>query len=158
MTDPVRVVIGERSGAAPTVNQKLLYVGKEEGKILGLQQLYATGLKTPALLFVQSKERANDLYMHLNALRSPVVVDVVHADRSHAQREQAVKDFRSGRTWLLITTDLMARGLDFPAVKLVINYDFPQSVISYIHRIGRTGRAGREGEAVTLYTDSDLPS
>lgn len=62
-----------------------------------------------------------------------------------------------GKVWVLITTELMARGIDFKGVNLVINYDFPQSVASYIHRIGRTGRAGRDGEAVTYFTKDDAP-
>ena len=57
--------------------------------------------------------------------------------------------------WVLICTDLMGRGIDFKGVNMVINYDFPTSAISYIHRIGRTGRAGREGRAVTLFTEDD---
>ena len=60
--------------------------------------------------------------------------------------------------WVLVTTDLLGRGMDFPAVKLVINYDFPTSAVSYIHRIGRTGRGGREGRAVTYFTEGDIPS
>jgi ATP-dependent RNA helicase DDX52/ROK1 len=71
------------------------------------------------------------------------------------QRDSAIESFRSGKTWVMIATDLMARGIDFKGVAMVINYDFPQSVQSYIHRIGRTGRAGREGEAVTFFTKED---
>lgn len=66
--------------------------------------------------------------------------------------------FRRGDVWVLVTTDLLGRGMDFPAVKLVVNYDFPTSAISYIHRVGRTGRGGREGTAVTLFTEGDIPS
>ncbi len=62
-----------------------------------------------------------------------------------------------GKIWVLIATELVARGIDFKGINLVINYDFPQSAVSYIHRIGRTGRAGRSGEAVTLFTDDDVP-
>lgn len=58
---------------------------------------------------------------------------------------------------VLICTDLMARGIDFKAVKMVINYDLPQSSVAYIHRIGRTGRAGRTGEAITFFTEADVP-
>jgi ATP-dependent RNA helicase DDX52/ROK1 len=65
------------------------------------------------------------------------------------------EDFRIGKIWALICTDLFARGIDFKGVKLVINYDFPSSMINYIHRVGRTGRAGREGSALTFYTDAD---
>jgi len=82
-------------------------------------------------------------------------VDVIHSERTKAQRDSIVLNFRQGKIWVLIATELMARGMDFKGVNLVINYDFPQSVQSYIHRIGRTGRAGRSGEAVTYYTKDD---
>ena len=83
-------------------------------------------------------------------------VDVLHAERTQAQREATVTKFRSGKVWVLIATELVARGMDFKGVSLVINYDFPQSTTSYIHRIGRTGRAGRAGKAVTFFTEADV--
>jgi superfamily II DNA/RNA helicase len=64
-----------------------------------------------------------------------------------------VARFRTGETWVLIATDVIARGLDFKAVNLVINFDFPNSGVSYVHRIGRTGRNGRKGKAITLFTE-----
>ena len=67
-----------------------------------------------------------------------------------------VRSFRAGKIWVLIATELMGRGIDFKGVNLVINYDFPTSAISYIHRIGRTGRAGRKGSAVTFFTEDDI--
>lgn len=63
-------------------------------------------------------------------------VDVIHAERSQLQRDNVVKSFRSGQIWVLICTELMGRGIDFKGVNLVVNYDFPPSAISYIHRIG----------------------
>lgn len=68
-----------------------------------------------------------------------------------------MKAFREGKIWVLICTELMGRGIDFKGVNLVVNYDFPSSAISYIHRIGRTGRAGRPGKAVTFFTNDDKP-
>ena len=65
--------------------------------------------------------------------------------------------FEKGSIWVLITTDVIARGIDFSHVNLVINYDFPNTMLTYIHRIGRTGRAERKGKAVTLFTDEDKP-
>jgi ATP-dependent RNA helicase DDX52/ROK1 len=62
-----------------------------------------------------------------------------------------------GDIWVLICTDLMARGVDFKGVQMVINYDLPQSAVAYIHRIGRTGRAGKKGTAVTFFTEEDMP-
>ena len=68
-----------------------------------------------------------------------------------------MQKFRMGDVWVLICTDLMARGIDFKTVNSVLNFDFPTSLVSYIHRVGRTGRAGREGTAITYFTDADLP-
>lgn len=83
-------------------------------------------------------------------------VDVIHAGRSKTARDNAVAKFRKGDTWVLICTDLVARGVDFRAVNMVINYDLPTSGITYVHRIGRTGRAGRKGKAITLFTEADF--
>lgn len=84
----------------------------------------------------------------------------MYADKykiNYFQRDNTVKAFREGKIWVLICTELMGRGIDFKGVNLVINYDFPSSAISYIHRIGRTGRAGRPGKAVTFFTNDDKP-
>ena len=78
-------------------------------------------------------------------------------DKSKEERDQIVKSFRLGEIWVLICTDLIGRGIDFKGVQLVINYDLPNTMISYIHRVGRTGRANRKGKAVTFYTDVDKP-
>lgn len=84
-------------------------------------------------------------------------MDVIHADRTQQQRDNVVKAFREGKVWVLISTELIGRGIDFLGVNLVVNYDFPSSAISYIHRIGRTGRAGRKGKAITYFTQDDKP-
>lgn len=68
-----------------------------------------------------------------------------------------MRAFRQGKIWVLICTELLGRGIDFKGVNLVVNYDFPTSGISYVHRIGRSGRAGRMGKAVTFFTDDDRP-
>jgi ATP-dependent RNA helicase DDX52/ROK1 len=82
-------------------------------------------------------------------------VDVIHADKKKEERDEIIKQFRLGKIWILICTDLMSRGIDFKTVNQVVNFDFPQSLVSYIHRIGRTGRGGRQGKAITLFTDED---
>lgn len=113
------------------------------------------GLTPPCLIFVQSIERAKDLFHEL--IYDGINVDVIHSDRTQAQRDLIIENFRVGKIWVLIATEIIARGLDFKGVRLVINYDFPQSTASYIHRIGRTGRAGRQGEAITFFTKEDGP-
>jgi ATP-dependent RNA helicase DDX52/ROK1 len=146
---------GSYGGANTDIEQELMFVGREEGKLLAIRQIVQRGqLKPPAIIFVQSKERAQALFSEL--LYDGIHVDVIHAGRSRTARDNAVAKFRKGESWVLICTDLVARGVDFLAVNMVINYDLPTSGITYVHRIGRTGRAGRKGKAVTLFTEADF--
>jgi len=105
------------------------------------------------LIFVQSKDRAKQLFKELQY--DGLKVEVIHADKKKEERDEIIKEFRVGKIWILICTDLMSRGIDFKTVNQVVNFDFPQSLVSYIHRIGRTGRGGRKGKAMTLFTDED---
>ncbi|CAN6481900.1 unnamed protein product [Victoria cruziana] len=155
MHDAVRIIVGRKNSASNLIQQKLIFAGNEEGKLVALRQLFAETLNPPILLFVQSKERAKELYRELEFAN--IRAGVIHADLTQAEREDAVDSFRQVKIWVLIATDVVARGMDFKGVNCVINYDFPESAASYIHRIGRTGRAGRKGEAITLYTEADLP-
>jgi ATP-dependent RNA helicase DDX52/ROK1 len=146
---------GTMGGANPDIDQQLLFVGREEGKLLAIRQLVQRGqLRPPVLIFLQSQDRAQALFSEL--LYDGIHVDVIHAGRTKTAREAAVTKFRTGETWVLICTDLVARGVDFKAVNMVINYDLCASAVSYVHRIGRTGRAGRKGQAITLFTESDF--
>lgn len=149
----VKVRVGAANAATTTIDQKLLYCGSEAGKLVAFRDLVRKGLQPPVLVFVQTKERAGELFKEL--LYDGIHVDVIHSERSEQQRENTVRAFRSGGVWVLICTELMGRGIDFKGVNLVINYDFPPSAVSYIHRVGRTGRAGRTGQAVTFFTEED---
>ncbi|CAE7217708.1 unnamed protein product [Rhizoctonia solani] len=155
LDSPIRIVVGLKDSATSSVKQKLTFVGTESGKLLTLRQQLAGGFQPPVLIFVQSQERAQELSEEL--LYDGRNVDVLHSGRTKKQRTDAAERFQRGECHILVATEVMARGMDFAGVRLVINYDFPQSVQSYIHRIGRTGRAGREGEAVTYFTNADAP-
>ncbi|XP_065014598.1 DEAD-box ATP-dependent RNA helicase 57-like [Musa acuminata AAA Group] len=155
MVDAVRIIIGRKNSASEMIKQKLVFAGSEKGKLLAIRQSFSESLNPPVLVFVQSKERAKELYKELTF--DDIKVDVIHADLSQQQREDAVDNFRSGKTWVLIATDVVSRGMDFKGINCVINYDFPESAAAYIHRIGRSGRAGRPGEAVTFFTEEDKP-
>lgn len=153
LRNAIRVTVGARNAAQSLVTQRLVYVGSEDGKLLAMRQLVQQGLRIPMLIFVQSKERATQLFKEL--VYDGINVDSIHSDRTASQRTAIINNFRLGKIWVLICTDLMARGIDFKNVKSVLNYDFPLSTAQYIHRIGRTGRAGRAGDAVTFFTDDD---
>lgn len=156
------VVDGGAYGGAAAVNkvsdtiaQSFRFVGGrgEQGKVMAMRGLLKDGLKPPILVFVQSKDRAAELFREL--IYDGVQVDAIHGDRTAAARASAVARFRAGKIWVLIATDILARGLDFLSVNTVINYDMPSSATAYVHRIGRTGRNGRSGSAITFFTEED---
>ena len=153
MTQPIRLTVGERNAASGSIAQRLVFCGYERGKLLALRQLIADGIKPPIIVFVQSKDRAKQLAKELAG--HGLHLGLIHAAMSDTKRRAQVDRFRAGDTWVLVATDLMARGMDFVGVSTVVNYDFPGSPHSYIHRIGRSGRAGRPGSAVTLFTEED---
>lgn len=154
----LRFIVGIKDTALPTVHQTLIYTATEPGKLLALRQLFTTSFHPPALIFVQSVPRAQALYAEiLYDLPTPGRIAVLHASLTDTARADTMSRFQRGEVWVLITTDLLARGVDFRGVRLVVNYDIPTTVVAYIHRVGRTGRAGAEdGCAVTYYTKEDV--
>lgn len=88
-------------------------------------------------------------------LADNISVESIFSSQSYESRSKALATFRAGKVWILITTDLLARGIDFIGVKTVINYDCPNSLQDYVHRIGRTGRASQSGSAITFITEKD---
>ena len=104
-----------------TVSQSLLYTGSESGKLMALRNLIASGdLPYPSLIFVQSVARAEGL--HSTLILDGLRVDSVHGNRTPAQRDAAIKAFREGTAFVLVVTEVLARGMDFRGVKVVINY------------------------------------
>jgi ATP-dependent RNA helicase DDX52/ROK1 len=169
----VRVVVGLKDTAIPNITHKLVYAATEQGKLLGLRQLLhptaapssdtTPSLRPPFLVFTQTIPRATALHSELLYDIPPEAggssrIAVLHANLSTSARSNIMTRFRRGEIWVLITTDLLARGVDFRGLNGVVNYDVPNSAAAYVHRVGRTGRAGREGGvAVTFYTQEDIP-
>lgn len=155
----VRLFTGGLSPSAsstPLLTQRLDFVNTESSKLSHLRLLVARGgLPPPVLVFVQSPQRAEELsaLFNVEGWRS----DHMHGGKTVAERDATVSDFIAGKTWFLVATDVFSRGLDFKGIKVVVNYDFPQSAVSYIHRIGRAGRGSTPGQAVTLFTIEDAP-
>lgn len=214
---PIKITVGDENVAQLLVKQRLEYVMNEDGKRLGIKQLVAKGTSLPMLIFVQSKERAMQLFQELQytftwlgnittnpqntqltssttssssvpsfkeqyakkygksvlsksstpARNSSIAsiaskatstrIAVLHSDLTESDRLDIVTKFRVGEIWILLCTDVISRGLDFLHVKCVLNYDFPSSVATYLHRIGRTGRAGNRGVSITFVADEDRP-
>lgn len=166
----IRVVVGLKDSALPSVRHHLIYAATEQGKLLAIRQLLhpsiaddAPALRPPFLVFTQTIPRAVALHSELLYDIPPEAggstrIAVLHSDLSDTARSNIMAQFRKGEIWILITTDLLSRGIDFRGINGVVNYDIPNSGAAYVHRAGRTGRAGREGGiAVTLYTKEDIP-
>lgn len=168
----IRLVVGLKDSAVPNVQHKLVYAATEQGKLMGLRQLLhpttnsaevGPSLRPPFLVFTQTIERAialhSELLYDIPAEAGGISrISVLHSDLSDVARDSVMTRFRKGEIWVLITTDLLSRGVDFRGVNGVVNYDVPSSSAAYVHRVGRTGRAGRAGGvAVTLYSKEDIP-
>ncbi|KAH9177065.1 P-loop containing nucleoside triphosphate hydrolase protein [Lactarius sanguifluus] len=156
LRDPIRVVVGLKDTPLPLIAQSLTYVADDHSKLPTLRAYLSQPYNPPVLIFTSSQPRTSSLAEEL-VLNGIPNVDCLHAGMTKKERDDAVSRMRSGESWVMISTEVMARGMDFKGVREVINYDFPRSVQSYVHRIGRTGRAGREGKAVTYFTDEDAP-
>ncbi|KAF9259626.1 P-loop containing nucleoside triphosphate hydrolase protein [Marasmius fiardii PR-910] len=156
LSDPIRVVVGLKDTPLPLIAQSLTYVADDPSKLPSLLTYFSKPYNPPVLIFTSTQPRASSLADEL-VLNGIPNVDCLHAGMTAKEREDTVSRMRKGVCWVLVSTEVMARGMDFKGVREVINYDFPTSVQGYIHRIGRTGRAGREGKAVTFFTDEDAP-
>lgn len=169
----LRCVVGLKDSAASTISHKLIYAATEPGKLLGLRQLLhpppavegrrtTPPLRPPFLVFTQTIERAIALHSELlydipSEAGGSSRIAVLHSDLSDSKRSDVMTRFRKGQIWVLITTDLLSRGVDFRGINGVVNYDIPTTSAAYVHRAGRTARAGREGGiAVTFYTKDDI--
>ncbi|TLS29599.1 hypothetical protein PpBr36_00259 [Pyricularia pennisetigena] len=176
----IRLVVGLKDTAVPNISHRLVYTATESGKLLALRQLLhpasfstnssstttpedETPLRPPFLVFAQTIERATALHEELKydipaAAGGASRVAVLHSSMPESARAAVIRRFRAADVWVLITTDVLARGVDFAGVNGVVNYDVPGSAAAYVHRAGRTGRAGRKGGiAVTFYTKEDIP-
>ena len=151
-TDAVRIEIGERNEPAATVRQSYLTVGSR-GKCKAVQHLINKENPRLALVFCNTKRQVKTVQHLLREQGLPV--GCLHGDLSQNQRDTVMSAFRSGKTNVMIATDVAARGIDVREIDLVINYDIPDKMEYYVHRIGRTGRAGHAGRACTLVSPMD---
>lgn len=150
--DPTFIEITKRGKAAVTIEQKA-YPVAHGSKIPLLLDLLAKEEFDRVLVFTRTK-RGADRVAHILEARSHKS-NRIHGDRSQSQREAALRSFKSGKTNVLVATDVAARGIDIDSVSHVINYDVPEAPEDYVHRIGRTGRAGNIGRAITLFTAAE---
>ena len=150
MTDPISVNINRAGAANLNVVQEVEYVSKDDKPLYLLDCLQKTA--PPVLVFAMSKQDVD--YIHEYLLLKCVAAVAIHGDKDQQERTAAVQKFRSGRADVLVGTDIASKGLDFPSIQHVINYDLPKEIEHYVHRIGRTGRCGNTGTATTFINKS----
>jgi len=102
------------------------------------------------LIFTETKRAADDLTREMRVDGWPALC--IHGDKKQEEREWVLKEFKEGKSPILVATDVAARGIDVKDIKYVINYDFPGEIADYVHRVGRTGRAGASGSAYSFFT------
>lgn len=150
LQDPVEIQIAKepvKSGVAPRVRQTAYLVARQH-KVAALARILDMTSPKSTLVFCRTRLEVDELTSMLNS--RGYRGEGLHGGMNQAQRDRVMASFRSGKTELLVATDVAARGLDISHVSHVMNYDVPTSPEAYVHRIGRTGRAGRAGEAVSL--------
>jgi ATP-dependent RNA helicase RhlE len=150
---PIVVQVGRRSAAANTVKHYVYPVPRDRKSAL-LADLLKREAMESVLVFTRTKHGADRVVRHLE--REGIPAAAMHADKSQPQRTRALEDFKSGRTRVLVATDIAQRGLDISGITHVINYDVPQQAEDYVHRIGRTGRAASEGDAFTFMSPDEI--
>jgi translation initiation factor 4A len=153
MRKPVRILVKKEELTLDGIKQYFVAVEKEDYKLATLIDLYESLTITQAIIYCNTRRKVNWLTDKMK--QEDFTVSAMHGDMSQQDREIIMREFRSGSTRVLITTDLLARGIDVQQVSVVINYDLPMNRENYIHRIGRSGRFGRKGVAINFVTDED---
>ncbi len=153
LKDPVKIQVEAENFTPDLIDQKAYRVSPEN-KGPFLRTLINSGEWSQILVFASSIRAADNVAAKLS--KNGIHAVAFHGDKSQGARTEALAKFKSGKTRVLVATDLAARGIDIQFLPLVINYELPRSPKDYIHRIGRTGRAGATGEAISLITPEEL--
>ena len=148
MDNPVRILVKKDELTLEGIKQFFISLETEQDKYETLCDIYKTLTISQSMIYCATKKKVEWLAEQLENNGFPV--SKIHGDMIQTDRDDIMKKFRNGSTRVLITTDLLARGIDVQQVSLVINYDLPKEKESYIHRIGRSGRYGRKGVAINF--------
>jgi translation initiation factor 4A len=155
MNKPVRILVKRDELTLDGIKQFYVSLDKEEWKLETLCDLYETLTITQSVIFANTRRKVDWLTEKMRT--KDFTVSSTHGDIDQNARDVIMREFRSGSSRVLITTDLLARGIDVQQVSLVINYDLPTQPENYLHRIGRSGRFGRKGVAINFVCKEDEP-
>jgi translation initiation factor 4A len=151
--DPIKILLKNNEIITDLISQFYLDVETEELKFDTLLDLYNLVSTSQTIIFCNTIRKVEWLEEQLK--KNNFTITVIHSNMTQPERDTVIKDFRDGKTRLLLTTDLLSRGIDIPQVNMVINYDLPVNKETYVHRIGRCGRFDKKGVAITMVKMSD---
>ncbi|MCH4147993.1 MAG: DEAD/DEAH box helicase [Prevotella sp.] len=151
---PVRIEITPVASVVDTIEQNVCYVEKPE-KMNTLVRILNEEERERVLIFSRTKHGADKIARILN--KNHILCAAIHGNKSQNARQKALSDFKSGKTMVIVATDIAARGIDIQDLGVVINYDLPDVAETYVHRIGRTGRAGNSGVAFSFCSQEEHP-
>jgi len=154
LKNPARVAVTPVSSTVEIIRQTVYFVGKKDKKLL-LAHLLEDRAIVSALVFSRTKHGANKIVQDL--AKVGVQAEAIHGNKSQTARQNALNNFKSRKTRVLVATDIAARGIDVEELSHVINYDLPNIPETYVHRIGRTGRAGLGGTAISFCDEEEKP-
>lgn len=153
MQQPIKVEVAPVSSTAKTIKQSIYFVEKSD-KLDLLIYILKQKIKTSVLVFSRTKHGADRIVRKLQ--KQLITAEAIHGNKSQNARQKALRNFKSGKTRVLVATDIAARGIDIDELKYVINYELSDVPETYVHRIGRTGRAGAEGVSLSFVDSLDL--
>ncbi|ELP88319.1 DEAD box ATP-dependent RNA helicase, putative [Entamoeba invadens IP1] len=151
LDDYVFITVGRVGSTVESIEQDILWVDERQKEEAVIDVLENFGKDKKGVIFVETKRGADMLENYL--YDKGYMVDSIHGDRSQSDRDFSLARFKENKIQLLVATDVASRGLDIPDIEIVINYDMPNEIESYVHRVGRTGRAGKKGIAVTFINE-----
>lgn len=154
MKDPVQILVKNEQLTLEGINQYYIALDNDNSKYEALKDLYGVLAISQSIVYCNSVRRVQELYEAMIVDQFPVCR--IHGNMSKNERNDSYNDFRTGKTRVLISSNITARGIDVQQVSTVINFDVPKCVHTYLHRIGRSGRWGRKGMGINFITQRDV--
>ncbi|MEG0761311.1 MAG: helicase-related protein, partial [Chryseobacterium sp.] len=153
LNTPIKVSVTPISSTAETIKQSVYFVDKDK-KLDLLSHILQNNIKESVLVFSRTKHGADKISRKLQSAN--ITAEAIHGNKSQNARQNALSNFKTGKTRVLVATDIAARGIDIDELKYVINFELSDVAETYVHRIGRTGRAGAEGSSISFVDGLDL--
>lgn len=153
MYDPIKVLLKKSEVAVDLISQFYYDVETEDNKFDVLLDIYNLISTSQAIIFCNTIRKVK--WLEEKLVENNFAITTIHGDMTQDERKEIINDFRESKTRLLLTTDLLARGIDIPTVNLVINYDLPPNRETYMHRIGRCGRFDKKGVSISFVKMND---